>query len=152
MPGRGWCPPPSSGLSDTVNRYNTISSSRRQTLDSPHIRSIAAPIQTPSSATELNQKTPGIKYPYYINQLEKLEAAKAASFGYFWLPLVAFGCLSLPLVTFPYIWLPFLTFHYLYLALLGLILHLWTKLRIIGLLSQPKLVKYDTDKYLKNPC
>ena len=45
---------------------------------------------------------------FHHNQLEKLEAAKDASFGY----------LSLPLVTFSYLWLPFLTFGYLSLPFL----------------------------------
>ena len=41
-----------------------------------------------------------------LNQLEKLEAAKAA---YLWLPLVTFPYLTLPFLTFPYLSLPFLT-------------------------------------------
>ena len=44
---------------------------------------------------------------YGHNQLEKLEAAKAA---YLWLPFLTFPCL--PLVTFGYLSLPFLTFPY----------------------------------------
>ena len=45
------------------------------------------------------------------NQLEKLEAAKTATFGYLWLPFLTFG----------YLWLPFL-------ALLGLTGYYWVLL------------------------
>ena len=48
---------------------------------------------------------------FHHNQLEKLEAAKDASFGYLWLTFLTFGYLSLPLVTFPYLWLPLVTCH-----------------------------------------
>ena len=53
-------------------------------------------------------------------ELEKLEAAKDASFGYLWLTFLTFGYLSLPVLTFPYLSLPFLSLTRPYLALLDL--------------------------------
>ena len=50
-----------------------------------------------------------------LNQLEKLEAAKAA---YLWLPSDTFGYLSLPFLTCPYLSLPVLTCPYLSLPFL----------------------------------
>ena len=72
------------------------------------------------------------------SQLEELECAKAA---YLWLLLVTFSYLSLPLLTFPYLSLPFLMIFCICARTNWLTDWLTDlrKLRLIGLLSQPKM-------------
>ena len=60
----------------------------------------------------------------FLNQLEKLEAAKGAylwlpslTFGYLTFPYPTFGYLTLPLVNLPYLSLPSLSFPFLSLRL-----------------------------------
>ena len=83
-----------------------------------------------------------------FNQLEKLEAARSA---YLWLPFLTFPYLSLPILPFPYLSLPFLTYPYLSFPFLTFPVLMSKqqqtiknerKLRLIGLLSQPKNISY----------
>ena len=61
---------------------------------------------------------------YLLDQLEKLECAKAAYLllpliiNYLWLPFLTIPYISLPFLTFLYLSYPFLTFPYLYLPFL----------------------------------
>ena len=80
----------------------------------------------------------------WINQLEKLEAARSA---YLCLPSLTFPYLSLPFLTFPNLSLPFHTFPYLslltfpwpYLALQGLTWPYWALLGLSLDLSNGRL-------------